>query len=229
MAGTLQEINGDLMSLVPVRNNSARPVNLPLGTRLFRLFIVPPRATIERETLLSIIEKGEITVSGERGRDWEVLFREKLGVLWLKLDPNKTFWVPPEPNGVPTTIPDDPGIDYRSLVDSFLKPAPLSETSIHWVGETISELRLNPFVSAIIDRVPLARDAVLADGSEHVNSLLLDGGSPRWPIRTEILSPTSPGKIPQYILLRFLKDMDKNGTDNIEEGSGAPLKPDDIV
>lgn len=61
-------------------------------------------------------------------------------------------------------------------------------------------------MSAIIDKIPLGRGAIPAHGSEHVNSLLLDGGSPEWPIRTEILSPTSPGKIPEYILLRFLRD-----------------------
>lgn len=139
MYETLQEVKDELVALVPVRNNSARPVSFSQGTRFCRLVIEPPEASIERKSVLSMIERGEITVSGEQGRDWEVLFGKKLGLLWLKLNPDKRFWVPSHPADVPIEIPDDPGIDYRSLVDSFLKSAPISETSIHWVGETVSK------------------------------------------------------------------------------------------
>lgn len=206
LIGETQEVvKAELMVSVPIRNHSARPVNLPEGTRLFRFFMTPANASLDREKLLEMVENGKVRVGGERGRDWEVLFTEKIGKLWLKLDPYKILWMPPHPDSTPITIPDQPGIDYRTLVDGFLEAGPISEKTIHWVGETVSQLGLNSEVSAIIDRIPLGRDALLAHGSEHINSLLLDGGSPEWPIRTELLSSTSPGKIPEYILLRFLK------------------------
>ncbi|HKC14913.1 MAG TPA: hypothetical protein VKC89_03055 [Patescibacteria group bacterium] len=239
IAESLQDDIDHPIAFVSVRNNSERSVSLPQGTRLFRLYIEPSGSDVEGQNLLEMIKKGEIAISGEQGKDWDVAFDRLTRItedgmlqipgvdifgkvhgisgrlaysgdegafgIWLRLDPDKRMWVPPDPDNLPIELPDNPGLDYRYIVDSYLKPAPVSEILIHWVGETVSKVKINPGVTGIIDRSPLRSKGNFTHGYQHANSLLLDGGSD-WPIRTEILSPTVPESVPNYILLRFIKD-----------------------
>lgn len=196
-----------LLTKVPVINRASRRIRIPQGVGLFQFYYESSPCVQDKE-LMDLVESGAVSIDGEKGKDWDydVLFdeyvnsRRPVGIrfrldskrkLWL---PPKRIWLPGETEEKPIEIPDTPENDYRRVIDGFLQPVPSSEKPIHWIGETISRLKLDPNVNAVIV-------AVNSDEWRHVNSLLIEGGTD-WKIRTEIVSPTV-SNAPTDIFLHF--------------------------
>lgn len=186
---------------VPVRNHSPRPIHLKEGTGLFKLFADNPPIAMDQK-LIDLVRTGKIRLSGKKGIDWafDVLFSEydesyHTHGIWLRLNPEKRFWLPPDPNRRTLEIPEGSEIDYRREVDRRLRAAPFFKDPTLWVGETVSRLKLDPSVNARISTVNPTY-------MNHANSLLIDGGSD-WRIRTEIISPILPYWDEVVIFLHF--------------------------
>ena len=190
---------------VLVANNSNRPVHFSEGSGLFRLYIDPttiePELIREEEKLSRLVENGEIGLNGERGKDWKLL---PSGVV-LRINPEKRMWTPQSSDNSPLQIPDETGIDYREIIDRHLEPAPKSSFLLHWIGETVSSIRLGTGINALIDKNP-SIDGNVPTRRLHTNSVIVDEGYDGT-IRTEITSPTDSNS-PNYILLRFFKDLE---------------------
>lgn len=206
------EDSKDLTAFVPVRNLSSRTVEIPQKTRLLQLYI-ESAVQRQKQSLLELLENRDVEIGGERGTDWDYWTIDPFGNntsgkvleiddlligLRLRLDPQKRMWLPPDPEGRPFKIPEGTEVDYRKAVNQELKPAPISEKPIFWIGETTSRLALDPGVNALI--VATGQGDRRRD-MRHINSLLIDGGS-NWKIRTEIISPTALN-FPTEIFLQF--------------------------
>lgn len=173
---------------VSVKNRSPRAIRIPEAAGLFKLYAQSSLCRFN-ERLVELIEKGKVSIDGKKDIDWgfDVLFNEysrryETTGIWLRLDPKKRLWLPPDPKGRPLEIPEGSEANYRRAIDKHLKPVPVSEEPIHWVGETVSRIKLDPKVNAVIV-------AMSPEGMRHANSILINGGT-NWRIRTEIVSRT---------------------------------------
>lgn len=194
-------------AVVPVLNLSTRPIHVPEGSKLFRLFFYNAGSWMRGEELLENVSSGSIRLSGEPGEDW--LLHERVDGILLSLNSNMRRWIPPDlPNATPLTISDRTGVDYRRIADSYLRPITPSRSPILWLTETSSVVTLDPSVHALIDFVLFRKGKMLpAKLVTHVNSRLIAGGETNWPLRAEIYGPTTEDLLPDAILLRFFSQI----------------------
>lgn len=204
-------------------NHSTRPIHLPEATRLFRLFAFDHSTYAMGENLKKLVSEGLIKIEGEEGLDW------KWGVdlvdsqnpddicgIEFRLDPDKRLWLKPDPENTPVSIDDNSGTDYRNHLDSLLSPVPPRESAL-WIGETTARLTLDPSINGIlekettINRTTILRfggsQTIVRFGGRQTNSILIDGGATNWKIRTEILGPTTEGRMPNSVLIRFHRSL----------------------
>lgn len=86
----------------------------------------------------------------------------------------------------------DIGPNYREEIDRLLEPVPETNEQILWIGET-PRITIPNAIEAFLDSAAyslLPSDALEPRRGYHINSRLADAGSD-WPIRVEIVSPTT--------------------------------------
>lgn len=180
-----------------ITNFSGRAVNFNDGSRLFRFFHYNPGDLITHmKKLEELVQSGGIQIEGENGVEWKI-DREHRGIM-LRVSNRRYMPYNPKPAEIPDTG------DYRDEIDALLKPIPVSEKPILWIGET-PKVTLSESLEGV-----LSRNVVPGDPHEfyrdkngmHINSHLIDAGSD-WPIRVEVVSPTTPEKMPDFVLLRL--------------------------
>lgn len=189
---------------VGVINRAARPLEFLSGTGLFRLY-AEKDTTIRGFTLEKMFQDGKIKIAGEKGNDWEWAFDKEgempIGI-YIKINANNRKWLPP--SGRPLLV-DDKVKDYRRMLDIYLKNVPLGiRDNLLWIGET-ARLTLKG-VNGVLDQV--TQSHLTAEDSRgfgtQINSRLIDDGTD-WPIRVEIFSETTWGKMPNFVRMRFIK------------------------
>lgn len=208
--------HGPFDVLTCVINHSARQINLPEGTRLFRLYSNSFDNFVLGDNLVKLVESGEIKISGEQGKDWDwnydsrdfrinnppfAYWREIARVTGIRIRVKPIGWIPPDRNAQPIKI-DDETRTYRREIAKLLKPIPEDDRQILWIGETISPITISQSLDAIIGRdvLPHLEQDYPGEHGLHINSRLIDGGT-NWPVRVEILSATKPDRIPTFITL----------------------------
>lgn len=198
-------------------NHCARPIFIPRGAHLFRFFYEFVQSMVRGKDLISLVESGEIKVNGTYGFDWTWSYSEKgkdtennIVGMQIRIKTEGRRWIPPDLDNKPLVLDlayDPTGYDYRKRIDTMLEPIPYDEREKLWVGETVP-INLGPSVEAILDKV-VVRDIEGFDIETlglQTNSRLIDGGKTHWPIRVEVLSATTPERIPHYVHLHFLKN-----------------------
>lgn len=216
----LDEKAGFLNSIVPfitVENRGSRPVILDKDAHLFRFFKEGYGSYLQDDELVEAVSKsGLIKIQGERLGDWVYSYGQVPGRklprptgIFIEINPEGRGWIPPHPDKA-IHIPDS-GENYREIIDSLFEPIPKEQTKkILWIGETI-KVTLDPSIDAVLDTVAIRgikNDRDFTDESTwgiQLNSRIIDGGRTDWAIRTEIISQTSPDKIPNFVHLRFIK------------------------
>lgn len=190
---------------VKVINRAARPMEILSETELFRLYAQkdPP---LKGHALERMFIDKKIEIAGKKGVDWEwaldVDGKTPIGV-YIKINADNRRWIPSHPENEPLLI-DDKAKDYREILDTYLQDVPLgSEDKILWIGET-PRLTLKG-VYGILDQVThthFDRDSSKGFGRQ-INSRLIDEDSD-WPIRVEISSKTTWGKMPNFVRMQFI-------------------------
>lgn len=202
---------------ITVENRGARPVILEEGAHLFRFFNEDYRLYVRDDELVDAVKSGLIRIQGERLGDWTYSYGQvaksrlpRPTGIFIRINPENRGWIPPDSNNEPVLIPDS-GDGYRNVIDSLLKPVPEERTKrILWIGEAI-RTTLDPSIDAVLDMIAvkgIKTDQDILDRSTwgtQLNSRVIDGGKTDWPIRVEIVSPTSPNIIPHFVHLRFIK------------------------
>jgi hypothetical protein len=192
-------------------NHGMRPVELPVGSRIFRPFYDVGRPKLINEGLEEMIDSGQISIEGEFGpnKDWYYAFDEigenKLGV-YVRISDENRMWIPPGDD--PIRIDDNGGNNYRAEIDRLLSPIPESPGQKLWIGETKPHIKLGDSVHGILHRAVLpdveGKGAREAWGT-HVNSYLIDGGTD-WRVRVEVLSSTTREHMPNFVYFYFVRD-----------------------
>lgn len=192
-------------------NHCARPIFIPRGAHLFRFFYEFAQPVVRGKNLIALVSSGEIKVDGAYGSDWAWSYEhtgagENIIGMHIRIKPEGRRWIPPHHDDEPIVI-DDRGSDYRKEIDDLMYPIPEDESEKLWVGETVP-INLGPSIEAILDKV-VVRDIGKFDIGTlglQTNSRLIDGGKTHWPIRVEVLSATTPERIPHYVHLHFLRN-----------------------
>lgn len=205
---------------ITVENRGSRPVALDAGTHLFRLFSEDYRAYLRGDELVETVKFGLIKIQGERLGDWAYSYGQTAESklprptgIFIRVNAENRKWIPPNSNDEPVRISDSEE-HYRKTIDSLLQPIPKEQTKqILWIGETL-RVTLDSSIDAILDTAAIRginSDMDILDQNTwgtQLNSRIIDGGKTDWQIRTEIISPTSPDKISNFVHLRFIKKPD---------------------
>lgn len=192
-----------LTAEVTLFNYSQRPMQLPEGGPIGRFY--RPGDYIRGEELA---DRAATFITGS---SWGLFYRNNnprerdasdVEGVWVKIHGNERYMAPRRD---PVRVKDILGaFNYRRAVDKLLVPAEPGNT-ILIIGETSVEVGMPDGIDAEID------ERVISDihnpwGSivgRHINALLLDGGKPKWPIRTEVLGRVIKDKIEKFIIMRF--------------------------
>lgn len=196
--------NGQEIDLpVQVRNLSARPISVQKDAEFFRIFTPAGAEPLTGEALKQAMKDGKIKI-GE-GWSW---FGEHLpnGPLGINVPLTDNIrWIPPSTE--PASIAQNEK-NYRAVIDSLLVPAPETQNHILLIGETLP-VKLSPDINVILGEYAGQGDPVVPGYvrmGRHIASRLLDGGSPDWPIRLEIHSPTLPKEsFPKTVMFEFFE------------------------
>lgn len=202
---------------IMVNNHGSVHIRLEKGARLFRFFKERYGSFLEGDELVDAVKEESIKVKGESFGDWIYSYGPVRGSsqnrpngMFIRINPLNRRWIPPHPENKPIFIPDS-GDGYRKTIDSLLEPIPEGKyKKILWIGETI-RITLTPPIDAILDTVAIrgiGTDKDILDQTTwgtQINSRLIDGGKTDWAIRTEIISETSPDRIPHFVHFRFVK------------------------
>lgn len=195
--GMLEETGGKkpMTITASITNFSARPVRLNEGDGLFRFFHCHRANLIDHyQDLECMIQNGAVKIGGREGMDWKI----DPGQFGIMLRINNRRYIPPNPEPVEIASIGS----YREQIDALLGPVPESETSILWIGET-PHVTLDKTIEGVLSQ-SVVGDSGFTQGKNgvHINSHLIDAGS-NWPIRVEVVSPTTPEKMPDFVLLRL--------------------------
>jgi hypothetical protein len=195
---------------VDVESFCYRPIYLPKGAHLFRLYTGFSAHAIKGADLEDLIDRRKIRIEGTYGDGWQWDFLRRyawkttnrindvMGIK-LKLDPQKRWWIPPDPLNRPIVI-DDVGNNYRLEIDKYLYPVPSHDLPRLWIGET-NRLTLPNDVVGLLSFSMNLRDDFLGFGTQ-TNSRLIDPGTDE-AIRVEMMGPTLPKYMPEYVELDF--------------------------
>lgn len=196
-------------------NRGTRLIFIPKGSHLFRFFYEFAQPMIRGKNLTSLVDSGEIKVDGTYGSDW--MWHNQTGSgednimgIDIRIKSEGRRWIPPNPDNKPIILDlayDSTEYDYRKRIDTMLEPIPDDNREKLWIGETVP-VNLGRRIEAILDKI------VVRDNNKfeietlglQTNSHLIDGGKTHWPIRVEVLSATTPGVIPNYVNLHFVKN-----------------------
>lgn len=202
---------------ITVNNHGSRPIRLEKGAHLFRFFEESYGSFLEGDELVDAVKEGLIKIKGESFGDWIYSYGMIPGHnlprpdgMFIRINSQNRRWIPPHPENKPIFIPDS-GERYREVIDSLLEPVAQEKyRKILWIGETI-KITLTPPIDAILDTVAIRginTDKDIMDQSTwgtQLNSRLIDGGKTDWAVRVEIISATSPDRIPHFVHLGFVK------------------------
>lgn len=195
---------------IEVKNHSTRPIIIPPGSRLFRFYSLYGSKILNQE-LVSSVESGGIKIDGRFGEDWMWSLkrkgdREKIDGIIVRIKDENRRWIPPDPDNTPLSISDEG--DYRGGLENFLEPIPQTDEKILWIGET-PKITIRSSLDALVDWMVFQDKNGWNESSNikcgtHINSYIIDGGTD-WPVRVEVVSPTTPEKMPNFVLLRFFR------------------------
>lgn len=197
-------------------NRSSRSIHVPKGARIFRLYYDVKESALFGRDLIHAFTSGNIKIEGEFGRDWVWAYGgedsrgdENIVGVHVRIDSRGRRWIPPDANNIAVTV-DDSMPDYRTKIDEFLVPIPHTRERILWVGQTNKitlsavEVVLNKETRSSID-VSARR---LTRGYQ-VSSRLIDDGRTNWPVRVEILSPTTRSTISNFVTFHVRRNLHK--------------------
>ena len=204
-----KNLNGNMLTFeaaVDVTNHCKRPIRLDKDFPMFRFFHESSDSVLKGKTLASIFAEGSLRIEGEEGADWELSHRNGL---FVRINSQGRKWIPPDRDNKPIVIDDSTleGVDYRGKLDPLLRPIPRVEEKILWIGET-PRITLSEDLEVILGKSAFHdyRDIRGDTTGIQINSRLIDGGKTDWAIRVEILSPTNPDKMPNFVHMRVVKN-----------------------
>ena len=191
-------LDGDTAeATVHIDNSTPRTFELPAGTPLFRLWAPFFSQPLGERDIERALAAGTISISGRRGQDWDVSPREPLldepPGIWFALDPDYRRYLPPDSSSAPLRVESRP--DYRAWIDSLLVPVPELPEPLLWIGQTSSTVTLGSGITGEFS--PRAGNGVQRE------SRIADPEKTRWQLRTEILSATTPGLMPEFTSIHF--------------------------
>jgi len=197
-------IGATLEAEVTIFNYAERPMQLPEGGSIGKFY--RPGEFITGEEL------ADNAASFVTGKAWGLVYansipreRETSDIegIWVKIH-GKERYMAPAVN--PVKVRDIlEAQDYRRAVDKLLVPAVNVDHTILIIGETSVEIGMPEGIDAEID------GSVVSDINNpqrswigrHINALLLEGGKPKWPIRTEVLGKVMSNGVEKFIIMRF--------------------------
>jgi hypothetical protein len=167
---------------VSVTNFCARPILLPKGTPLFRLFTYRAAKLLEGNELQQAVASGKIKIDGEIGQD----------SITVNIENHK--WI--RPSDSPIHISKNRS-DYRKEIDKLLVPIPQDQQKrILWIAET-KPIKLSSGINAVLG-MHLGLDA------KQIYSRLINS-SFEGSVRVEGFSSTLPEHLPHTATFFFYR------------------------
>lgn len=213
-AGPKDKATSPFFGEAVLHNRAARSIHIPKGARIFRLYYDMKEAALFGKDLLHAFTSGNIKIEGEFGKDWVWAYggegsREDNNIVGMhvRIDSRGRRWIPPDGDNIPVTV-DDSIPDYRTKIDEVLAPIPRTQETILWVGQT-NKITLNS-VEVVLDRETRSNidaSARRLTRGYQINSRLIDDGRTNWPVRVEILSPTTRSAISNFVTFHFRRNL----------------------
>ncbi len=199
---------------VVLHNRAARPIHIPRGARVFRLYYDVKEAALFGKDLVYAFTSGNIKIEGEFGKDWSWAYsngtprvEDNIVGMHVRIDSRGRRWIPPNADNTVVTV-DDSIPDYRVKIDELLVPVPHAQERVLWIGQT-NKITLSS-VEAVLDRETLSSIDMSArrlTKGYQINSRLIDDGRTNWSVRVEILSPTKRSEISNFVTFRFRRNL----------------------
>ena len=212
--GPKNKVTSPFFGEVVLHNRAARSIHIPKGSKIFRLYYDVKESALFGKDLIHAFTSGNIKIEGESGRDWAWAYgsedsREDDNIVGMhvRIDSRGRRWIPPDANNIAVTV-DDSMPDYRTKIDELLVPIPRTQETILWVGQT-NKVTLSS-VEAVLDRQTRSNIDVSArrlTRGYQINSRLIDDGRTNWPVRVEILSPTTRSAISNFVTFHFRRNL----------------------
>ena len=191
--------NNEMTAAIPLANVGNNTVKIPEGMGVGSLYLWNGK-TIRNGELESLVESGDIRMTGNEGEDWR-FYNDKEGTLsgiQYRIDSDFRKYIPPSQDII--DMSDFSSRHDRPKIDRLLVDVPEIEEPVDWITQTRSSIGLSESVHALIQP---KLNAPFFD-AQHRNSRLLKGGD-EWPIRLELVSPTVEGTLPHWVLFHFVK------------------------
>lgn len=204
---SLKTGNKDCLAL-SIYNHSERGFEINNGLGLGRLLALNGRG-LEGEDLIRLIRGNKIKIGGRENRDWWRVVDESQNMIGigmaLNMSRDKRLSLP---NDEELISINGKIVSPREQADSLLESLrEVKKTA--WIGETEAPLTLGEGLYGVVSSKVGRREGQqikIYHESRHLNSVLLRGnGDTDWPIRTEIVGPTSPSRIANFIIINFYK------------------------
>lgn len=200
--------SGFSVTEVVMTNYGARAVAIGADVGVFRLFSYSRERLLRGSDLIGLVDRKNIKIEGQEGIEWEWQ-RDNDGIpigMYAVIRPDSMRYIPSDPNLTPVAV-EESIHDYRAAIDVYLQPAPRTNQSIFWIAET-PKLTLPSLIDAVLDRIVVVFDSTgkaVATKCRQINSRLIDGGKTNWPLRVEILGPTTSVDPLAYVGLSFIQ------------------------
>lgn len=212
--GPKEKVTSPFEGEVVLHNRAARPIHIPEGTRIFRLYYDIKESALFGRDLVYAVSSGNISIEGEFGRDWAWAYssegsggEDNIIGMHVRIDSKGRRWIPPDINNTPVTV-NDSEPNYRAKIDEILAPIPHTQERILWIGQT-NKVTLSS-VEAILDRETLSNidaSARRLRRGYQINSRLIDDRITNWPVRVEILSSTTRSAISNFVTFHFRRNL----------------------
>ena len=212
--GTKDKVISPFFGEVVLHNLAARSIRIPKGARVLRLYYDIKESALFGRDLIHAFTSGNIKIEGEFGKDWVWAYhredsRENDNIVGVHVRVNSRGrrWIPPDTDNIAVTV-DDSIPDYRTKIDELLVPLPHTRERILWIGQT-KKVTLSS-VEAVLDRETRSNIDVSArhlTKGYQINSRLIDDGRTDWPVRVEILSPTTKSTISNFVTFHFRRNL----------------------
>jgi hypothetical protein len=212
--GSKDKVTSPFFGEVVLHNRASRPIHIPKGSRIFRLYYDVKESALFGKDLIHAFTSENIKIEGEFGRDWAWAYGgedsrgdDNIVGMHVRIDPRGRRWIPPDADNIAVTV-DDSIPDYRTKIDELLVPVPHTKETILWVGQT-NKITLSS-VEVVLDRQTRSNINVNAKRltrGYQINSRLIDDGRTNWPVRVEILSPTTRSAISNFVTFHFRRNL----------------------
>lgn len=212
--GPKGKVTSPFFGEVVLHNRATRSIHIPEGSRIFRLYYDVKESALFGKDLIHAFTSGNIKIEGEFGRDWawaysgeEAKEDDNIMGMHVRIDSRGRRWIPPDTDNIPVTV-DDSIPDYRKKIDEFLVPIPRTRETILWVGQT-NKITLSS-VEVVLDgqtRSNIDINTRRLTKGYQINSRLIDDGRTNWPVRVEILSPTTRSAISNFVTFHFRRNL----------------------